>query len=170
MSWLDVALLTLGKGLHRIAPSVATSLALRYPFRRLSEPTIHRLSKPLSSCRVALATTAGLTLQGQEPFDMTNPLGDWSFRLLSHTAPFEEFRLGEVGYDRSGIEADLEVALPRRALDRLVARRLVGWAAEHHLGFMGYLPRTPPLVKDTAVAAAEALGAQGVDVVVLGPV
>lgn len=170
MSWLDVALLTLGKGLHRVSPRLTSALALRYPYRRQPPPELHRLGKPLSQARVALITTAGLTLEGQPPFDMKTPLGDASFRLLPHTAPAEAFVLGPVGYDRTGIDADLEVALPRRALDRLVARGLVGRAAEHHLGFMGYVPFTRPLIRESAVAAAEVLLAQGVEVAVLGPV
>ncbi|MFQ5893674.1 MAG: hypothetical protein ACE5H5_05110, partial [Nitrospinota bacterium] len=99
-----------------------------------------------------------------------SPLGDWSFRLLPQTALAEAFRLAAVQYDRTGIDADLEVVLPRRALDRLVARGVIGGAAPAHLGFMGYVPHTPPLVKETAVEAAEVLLAEGVDVAVLGPV
>lgn len=147
-----------------------STLALKYPYRRQPPPALQPLGKPLARARVALITTAGLTIEGQPPFDMKSPLGDASFRLLPHAAPAEAFVLGPVGYDRSGIDADLEVALPRRALDRLVARGLVGQAAEHHLGFMGYVPFTKPLVRGSAVVAAEVLLAQGVEVAVLGPV
>jgi D-proline reductase (dithiol) PrdB len=40
------------------------------------------LRKPITACRVALVTTAGVHLRTQPPFDMQNPLGEASCRDL----------------------------------------------------------------------------------------
>ena len=52
--------------------------SLRVPLSYEASPWAP-LSKPLNRCRVALITTGGLYVEGQEPF---NVAGDWSFRHL----------------------------------------------------------------------------------------
>ena len=69
-----------------------------YPFKRFAprpnDPvttTMTPLRKPLAECTVALATTAGLSLPGQPPFDKTIKMGDSSFvgpaKLIKASAP-----------------------------------------------------------------------------------
>lgn len=47
-----------------------------YPWRRVTPTPLARLAKPISSCKVALVTTAGLVAAGGVPFDQTVRGGD----------------------------------------------------------------------------------------------
>ena len=71
-----------------------------YPFKRFAprpnDPvttTMTPLRKPLAECSVALATTAGLSLPGQPPFDTTIKMGDSSFREIPSDVVLESLEM-----------------------------------------------------------------------------
>ena len=55
-----------------------------YKWRRVDPVPLARRSKPLSECRVALVSSAGFVVPGDEPFDTELKGGDWSFRTIPH--------------------------------------------------------------------------------------
>ena len=85
--------------------------------------------------RVAIVTTAGLHVRGDRPFgtggmDYRVIPGDVAARdlVMSHTS---------VNFDRSGFQADWNVAFPLDRLKELVRDGMVGSAAQFHYSFMG---------------------------------
>jgi len=44
------------------------------------------MEKPLKECRVAVVTTAGIHHKDQKPFDMHDPNGDPTFRVIDKTS------------------------------------------------------------------------------------
>lgn len=143
-----------------------------YPWRRLDPVPRAVLGKPLSECRVAFVSSAGLVAAGDRPFDEGVKGGDWSYRLIAGDADvqsLEEHHRSD-SFDHSGIEADRNLALPLERLHELAAEGEIGAVAPRHISLMGSITAPGRLVKKTAPALAELLLADRVDVVLLVPV
>jgi len=132
--------------------------------------------KPLADSKLALLSTAGLSMKGDAPFDMDferrNPMrGDPSWRRLTADARSESIEANHLHIDTGYILRDLDVALPLARLGELVAEGEVGSAAESHYSIMGYQGNdTSDLEKKSAPAIAEAMKSEGVDLALLAPV
>jgi D-proline reductase (dithiol) PrdB len=99
-----------------------------YPFRRVDWRPGTRLEKPLNQARIALITTAGLYLPGQQPFDQSFRHDDCSFREIPGETPTEMLQIGQSSdaFDHAGIEADRNLALPLDRLHELADGGIVG--------------------------------------------
>lgn len=134
------------------------------------------VSKPLSECKVALLTTAGVSMKDDTPFDMDyerkNPTrGDSSFRKIRRGATSANIEANHLHIDTTYIERDLNVALPMARLDELVAKGIVGAAADTHYSIMGFQGNdSSKLENESAPAIAEALRNEEVDLFLLAPV
>jgi len=132
--------------------------------------------KPLSESKVALLTTAGISMRDDEPFDMEferqNPMrGDSSFRKLRSDATASDIAANHLHIDTGYIERDLNVALPLARLDELVAEGVVGSSAATHYSIMGFQGNdTSQLVEESAPKIADALRNEEVDLFLLAPV
>jgi D-proline reductase (dithiol) PrdB len=134
------------------------------------------VSKPLGESKVALLSTAGISMQGDEPFDMEGERkrptwGDPSFRKIRADATGDSIDVNHLHIDTSYIKADINVALPLDRLRELVADGRVGGIAETHYSTMGYQGAdTKVLENETAPAIAESAKREHVDLVLLAPV
>ncbi len=133
-------------------------------------------SKPLAEAKVALHSTAGLSMKGDAPFDMEmerrNPLrGDPSFRRLRADATSETIEANHLHIDTGYIERDLNVALPIDRLQELVTAGEVGSVAPTHYSTMGFQGNdTSVLENESAPAIAAAMKSEEVDLAILAPV
>lgn len=128
------------------------------------------LARPIASARVALLTTGALHRRGDRPFRaLEDPAGDASFRVVPHAATEAELDLDAPYVDAKHTARDPEVALPRRALDALVARGIAGSAAREHYSFCGGVLRPFPGLRASAEELVERARAGGVDAIVLAP-
>ena len=113
------------------------------------------LTKPLSACRVALITTAGIAPRDGVPFDQQgerdNPWwGDPSWRRLGGDVTEADVRVCHLHIDHAPIEADLDTALPLRRLSELAASGVIGEVAPYHYSIMGYVLDAGDLVTNSA--------------------
>jgi len=129
------------------------------------------LAKPLPECRVAVVTTAGVYLEGQEPFDVAASKGDPSFRILPSDLDPADLRVAHEHYPHRYVDEDGEVVLPVARLCELeaagVLRLASRWAG---FGFGGmltseYIDRR----SGTAWELARILGEDEVDLALLVP-
>ncbi len=133
-------------------------------------------TRPLSECKVALVSTAGLSMKGDEPFDMEyerkRPTrGDSSFRKLDASATSETIEANHLHIDTSYILRDINVALPLQRLAELAADGTIGSVASAHYSIMGYQGNdSSKLEQESAPAIAEAMKSEEVDLVLLAPV
>lgn len=133
-------------------------------------------SKPLAEAKVALLSTAGLSMKDDEPFDMdferAHPTrGDSSFRCLHLDATADCINANHLHIDTGYIERDLNVALPLDRLRELVAEGIVGSLAETHYSIMGFQGAdSSRLENESAPAIAELAKSEEVDLVLLAPV
>jgi D-proline reductase (dithiol) PrdB len=129
------------------------------------------LSKPLSSCRVALVTTAGVHHADQEPFDMADSHGDPSFRVIDAARPLDTLTITHDYYDHADADRDINVVFPAERLRELSAQGAIGEVSYVHIGFMGHIvgQHIRTLTERTAPEAAGILRGAGVDVALLTP-
>lgn len=129
------------------------------------------LRKALGQCRVALLTTGGIHLPTQPPFNMDDPDGDASYRLIPGDVALETLTITHKYYDHSDADRDVNVIFPLAHLRDLVEKGVIGSLASNHFGFMGHIegPQVPILNTQTAPAVAKLLRADGVDVALLTP-
>ena len=141
------------------------------------QPVWAPFEKRLADTRIALLTSAGLHVLGeQEPFDADRERreptwGDPTWRAIPHSAPQGGLGMTHLHVNDADVLADHEVALPARALDGLVADGVVGSATEHHVSVMGYQEAGLEVWrKQTAPEITSLLRDEGADGVVLAPV
>ena len=134
------------------------------------------LRKTLAGAKVALLSTAGISMKGDAPFDMAmerkNPmLGDPSWRRLSAHAASEDVEANHLHIDTGYIERDLGVALPLDRLRELVDEKVVGAMADTHYSTMGYQGNDlTTLEQRSAPEIAAAMRNEEVDLAILAPV
>lgn len=153
--------------------SLAVRLFLKsYRWRTIDPVPWTRLEKPLARSRLALLTSAGLTLPDQEPFDPAVRGGDVSFREIPGDAD-----LGELAehhrsrsFDHAGVHLDPNLAFPLDRARELVARGRVGSLNHRHFSLMGSITAPGRLTRDSAPEMARRLVSDEVDVALLVPV
>lgn len=130
-------------------------------------PEIAPVTKDLKDSRVALITTAGVLVSGQQLYDIKN--GDHSFRIIPDTTPTENLAISHGHYDQSDAEKDINCVFPIDRLHELEKEGFIGSVAKNHFGFMGYIPDTKPLMEESAPQVAQMLKEDNVDVAILSP-
>jgi D-proline reductase (dithiol) PrdB len=125
--------------------------------------------KDLAASRVALVSSGGLSLPGQEPFDLSAAVGDASYRVIPAHARLDELRVSHLDYDPTGAGTDAGVMLPLAALESLRSQGKVGAVAPRHISFSGAIPDPSPLVSHSAPEIADIFASDEVDLVFLAP-
>jgi len=129
------------------------------------------LSREIPACRLALVTTGGVHLHSQPPFDMSDPLGDPTFREIPRETSPEGLTISHIYYDHSDADRDINVVFP---LERAMALQQAGdikAVSSRHFSFMGHIDgeHLNRLVHETAPRVAASLKADGADIVILTP-
>jgi D-proline reductase (dithiol) PrdB len=143
-----------------------------YRWRRIDPIPWSPLRKPMDEANVAIVTTAGLVMPGEEPFDDDVKGGDSSYRVIPADADVSSLvdtHRSET-FDHTGIRDDPNLAFPLDRLHELARDGLIGRVNHRHLSFMGSITAPGRLIRDSAPAAAELLVADRVDVALLVPV
>ena len=130
---------------------------------------------PLAQARIALLSTAGLSCPPDPPFDMdgerANPMwGDPSWRRIPASATEADIAVNHLHIETSYIRRDINVALPLRRLEELVAAGEVGSVAPSHYSVMGFQLDQSQQLAESAPAIAASMKAEGVQGAVLAPV
>jgi D-proline reductase (dithiol) PrdB len=134
------------------------------------------VTKPLAESKIALLTTAGLSMRGDEPFDMDGERarptwGDPSWRRLRSDATSATIEANHLHIDTGYIERDINVALPLDRLRDLAAAGEVGAVAETHYSIMGFQGNDRSVLEnESAPAIAAAMQSEEVDLALLAPV
>lgn len=126
---------------------------------------------PLREASIALVTSAGVHLKHDHPFDMENPEGDASFRVIPGDTALRDLTITHDYYNHRAADRDLNCVFPLGRLRELAAAGRIGRVAPRHIGTMGHILGSEErrLVTETAPAIARLLVADGVDYVVAAP-
>ena len=144
----------------------------RYPFLDLPAPPLTPLKKPVSQCRLAFVTTAGLHKREDPPFSRFFERSDCSYREIRHKASMQELSISHTSkeFDREGVNKDINVVLPFDRAEEFIKSGFLESVNSRHFSFMGSLPRRGDLRKRTAPEVARKLKDDSVDIVLLTPV
>jgi D-proline reductase (dithiol) PrdB len=132
--------------------------------------------KRLAEAQIALLTSAGLYLDGQEPFDgereKREPTwGDPTHRVLPASLDGAGLGMMHLHVNHEDVLADPEIALPLGGLAALATEGRVGSVAPRHVSVMGYQQAGLDVWRhETAPAIVELLRDQGTDGLILAPV
>ena len=133
--------------------------------------------KRLAGAQIALLTSAGLYLEGEQaPFDgereKAEPTwGDPTHRVLPARLEGRPVGMMHLHVNHEDVLADPQIALPLGGLAALVDDGVVGSVAPAHVSVMGYQQAGLEVWRaQTAPAIVELLRGQGTDGVILAPV
>ncbi len=138
-----------------------------YPWIAGPEPVLTSLNKPLTSARIAVISSGGISRPDQAPFDANDPLGDSTFRVIS--GPLNTWQVHHGHYDTTAAQEDYNTVFPLKALDELAQRGVIGAVSDTNYSFMGYQPDPRPFFKTSAPEILQGLRASEVDGVLLVP-
>ena len=116
--------------------------------------------------RVAIVSSAGLVVRGENPFRGRDP----DYRAIPSTVAAGDLLCSHISinFDRTGLQEDWNVAFPIDRLRELAAEGTIGSMADTHYSFMG---ATDPLqMEPHARELAGRLKADAVDAAILPPV
>ncbi|MBK5101025.1 MAG: hypothetical protein JJE15_08560 [Desulfobacteraceae bacterium] len=127
--------------------------------------------KPLAESKVALVTTAGVHHRDQRPFDIKDPDGDPTYRVIDVSRPISEVIITHDYYDHSDAARDINIVFPIERLWELEKDGLIGEVARTHYGFMGHIVgrHIQTLVNLSAPEVGRRLKWDAVDIVLLTP-
>ena len=129
------------------------------------------LDKPLSQCKVALVTSAGLHLREDKPFNRDDPGGESTYRVIpSDSDPVDVVQSHfSIGFDHTGIYRDLNVTFPMDRLRELAEMGEIGSLSDSFFSFMGALRDPSTVIAETGPEVARRMKEEGVDVALLTP-
>ena len=151
------------------AEALCKFLSSDFHWEEFAQPSrVNPMTVAVSEARVALITTGGAYIKGEQPRFHMGIEGDASFRELPRDVSLNQLRLSHSGYDIKLAMKDINVVFP---LDRLRERAEagdIGAVGPRHFSFMGYTPHIEPLF-DSAQEVASRLTADRIDLVLLVP-
>lgn len=151
-------------------PALARRWGQRFDALNFEQVPFTRLEKPLRQCRIALVTTGGVHQIDQPPYDMADPRGDPSFRVVPATTPRDRLTITHDYYDHTDAERDLNILFPLELFRELAANRSISSLATCY-SFMGHIepPHVATLLEKTAPQVVGMLKQDRVDAVLLTP-
>lgn len=129
------------------------------------------IHKPLRECRVCLITTGGLHLRSDRPFDMNDPQGDPTYRVIPSDARADDLTITHNYYDHRDADRDFNILLPLDRMRELAAAGQVGGMTRNHYSFMGHIdgPHVPALKQTVLPQLLTDLSSEEPDFVFLTP-
>ena len=123
--------------------------------------------KPLAESKIALLTTTGMHRREDPPFVP----GALDYRLIPGDVDPADLVLSHISpnWDRTGMQADVNVVLPIDRLRELAEAGEIGSVAQWHYSVMGGLPY-PDQLEPSAREMGRLMKQEGVDAAVLCPV
>ena len=120
----------------------------------------------LSQRRVAIVSSAGLVVRGDDPFRGRDP----DYRVIPPGTRPEDLLISHISinFDRTGFQEDWNVVFPLDRLNELAADGVIGEVAQTHYSFMG--ATDPVQMEPHAKGLAGRLKDDRVDAVILSPV
>jgi len=121
---------------------------------------------PLAQRRVAIVSSAGLVVRGEDPFRGR----DADYRVIPAATGSDELLISHISinFDRTGFQEDWNVVFPLDRLNELAAEGAIGSVAATHYSFMG--ATGPGEMEPYARELAGRLKQDRVNAVLLSPV
>ncbi|MCX6021063.1 MAG: glycine/sarcosine/betaine reductase selenoprotein B family protein [Chloroflexi bacterium] len=126
------------------------------------------LRKPIREARVALITTGGVYIEGEQaPFELE---GDSTMRVIPKDTPRERLKIAHNKYDIRGALEDINIIFPYERMKEMEAEGAIGELWPECYSWMGFMPGpwTRELIADKAPAFAARLKDANIEAAVIG--
>lgn len=127
------------------------------------------LPKPLSECKVALVSTAGVHLKTDRPFDVDNPAGDHTFRIVPSDVSEQELTVTHIYIDTKYAKSDPTIVFPLSQLKQAAADGKIGSVSTIHIGLNGGILDTALVEQESIPKVVELFHNEGIDAALLVP-
>ncbi len=129
------------------------------------------LKKPLSEAKVAFVSTAGIHLESDQAFDMTNKNGDPTLRSFPKKTNPKELTITHDYYNHADANQDINVVFPFLALEKCLKLGLFKELSEFFYSFMGHIEgkQIKTLLDKSCPKLLKQLVEERVDVVLIAP-
>jgi D-proline reductase (dithiol) PrdB len=122
------------------------------------------VSAKLSEMMVAIVSSSGVYLEGQEPYTDN---GDESYRVLTGDLDAGQLRFKHNHYDTSEAQKDPNVVFPIERLRELQAEGFIRGVSNKHIGFKGFSVNLKAQYENLAPKVAEEIERSQADAVLL---
>ena len=141
---------------------------LMFPCMEFNDTPWTPWTKKLSESKVAMVSTAGLHLRGDQPFVG----GDQTYRVIPSSAKANDIIMSHtsIGWDHTGFYRDLNLAFPMDRLKELDQQSVIGSLAKDYYSFMGAQQEPVKILEETGPDVARRMKAEGIDAVFMVPV
>ena len=146
---------------------VTDALACQLPYLTMTDSPWAESPLAVKDSKVAIVTTAGFFVKGQEPLRETKFQGDFSYRILPRDITLSRLAVGRALLDDRFALLDPNLLLPIDRLKELVEDGVVREASANHYSFSGYCTDYEPLLSGSAKDVARRLRYEGVDKVIV---
>ena len=152
-------------------PAFAEFLTASYTPQKSKDIPWTPIKKPLTESKIALVTTAGIHHGYQKPFNMQDPTGDSTYRMIDTETIAQDYLITHDYYDHRDADKDLNIVFPVARLKEMAADGIVGSVAGHHVSFMGHIKdaHLESLIEKYAPEVAARFVQDHVDAVLLTP-
>ncbi|WP_282020226.1 glycine/sarcosine/betaine reductase selenoprotein B family protein [Planomicrobium okeanokoites] len=127
------------------------------------------LPKPLNECKVALVSTAGVHLKTDRPFDVDNPAGDHTFRIIPSDVSEQDLTVTHIYIDTKYAKSDPTIVFPLPQLKQSAKDGKIGSVSSINIGLNGGILDTALAEQDSIPKVAELLLNEGIDAALLVP-
>lgn len=124
------------------------------------------LAKPLAECRVALASSGGVYVDGQSPFHFKD---DSSLRVVPADTRTSDLRVAHFGYPTHDAEIDPNCVFPLDRLRELAEDGTIGELSPRTLTFMGGIYSQRRVMEDLVPPIVAQLKEDDVDLFYIVP-
>ena len=148
-------------------PQISRNNLLTFPAQVNDSTPFVRPAKPLSACRLAIVTTAGLHRRGDRLFSP----GDPTYRMIPSETPTVDVVQSHtsIGFDRVPTMRDVNISFPIDRLRELIARGELGALGPYGYSFMGAQREVARIMNETGPEVGRRLREEGVDVALITP-
>jgi D-proline reductase (dithiol) PrdB len=128
--------------------------------------------KPLKESCLAVVSTGGFYLEGDEPFDVDATHGDASFRTIPSNFDREKLKIAHTHYPHDRVNDDINVLFPIDRLKELAHAKVIGRLSDNFYSFGFGMYMTEEFIGNpdgSAHQLAKKLKEDGVDYVLMVP-
>lgn len=132
------------------------------------------LQKPLNKARIALVTSAGISMKSDPPFDMEREKqeptqGDPSSRMIPPTVTANEIEVSHLHINARPILEDINVMLPVNRMAELAEEGVIGDLAPTAYSFYGFQWYRRDFLEEGIAPMIDQMKEESVDAVILTP-
>lgn len=110
-----------------------------YPFVKNKRAPFTPTRRALPMLNLALISSAGVYIDGTDPFDLNAPGGDLNFREIPIEVEAVDLRFSAKGYDPAAVQQDLNVQVPLERLLEFEVNGIIGQLNPVFWSFSGFI-------------------------------